>query len=209
MAAALAQATGRAVEPSAAATAVSDGIVVLDRAAPLGRGIASLAGAIGAGDADGAVEVLGSEPDGVRWIPVDAADPDMAAHVTPVRDAAVEAARTVIGAASAGDADAAMTALGGFRLLCAHRRGDYGVASGRRASRAGSGRRSPASARPAGTPGRPLLVTENDYGLRLYNGDTGVVVASARATCAAFERRGEVVDAAPERGSGRSTPSTR
>ena len=24
--------------------------------------------------------------------------------------------------------------------------------------------------------GRPLLVTENDYGLRLYNGDTGVVV---------------------------------
>src|SRR3712207_6941791 len=25
-------------------------------------------------------------------------------------------------------------------------------------------------------PGRPLLVTENDYGLRLYNGDTGVVV---------------------------------
>ena len=25
--------------------------------------------------------------------------------------------------------------------------------------------------------GRPLLVTENDYGLRLYNGDTGVVVA--------------------------------
>ena len=27
--------------------------------------------------------------------------------------------------------------------------------------------------------GRPLLVTENDYGLRLYNGDTGVVVATA------------------------------
>ena len=26
--------------------------------------------------------------------------------------------------------------------------------------------------------GRPLLVTENDYGLRLFNGDTGVVVAA-------------------------------
>ena len=26
--------------------------------------------------------------------------------------------------------------------------------------------------------GRPLIVTENDYGLQLYNGDTGVVVAA-------------------------------
>jgi exodeoxyribonuclease V alpha subunit len=26
-------------------------------------------------------------------------------------------------------------------------------------------------------PGRPLLVTANDYGLRVYNGDTGVVLA--------------------------------
>ena len=43
-------------------------------------------------------------------------------------------------------------------------------------------------------------MTENDYGLRLYNGDTGVVVAAAdgRPT-AAFERRGEVVDFTPAR----------
>ena len=58
-------------------------------------------------------------------------------------------------------------------------------------------------------PGRPLLVTENDYGLRLYNGDTGVVVATGEGrTSAAFERQGEVVSSHP-RGSGRSTPSTR
>ena len=48
--------------------------------------------------------------------------------------------------------------------------------------------------------GRPLLVTENDYGLRLYNGDTGVVVAGedGRAS-AAFERRGEVMYVSPSR----------
>jgi exodeoxyribonuclease V alpha subunit len=48
--------------------------------------------------------------------------------------------------------------------------------------------------------GRPLLVTENDYGLRLYNGDTGVVVATddGRVT-AVFERRGELLHFAPTR----------
>src|SRR5262249_9900670 len=48
--------------------------------------------------------------------------------------------------------------------------------------------------------GRPLLVTENDYGLRLYNGDTGVVVAteSGRVT-AAFERRAEIAEFTPTR----------
>jgi exodeoxyribonuclease V alpha subunit len=36
--------------------------------------------------------------------------------------------------------------------------------------------------------GRPLLVTENDYGLQLFNGDTGVVVAAPGGLMAAFER---------------------
>jgi exodeoxyribonuclease V alpha subunit len=50
-------------------------------------------------------------------------------------------------------------------------------------------------------PGRPLLVTENDYALRLYNGDAGVVVATEEEgnVRAAFERRGEVVEVRPSR----------
>jgi exodeoxyribonuclease V alpha subunit len=48
--------------------------------------------------------------------------------------------------------------------------------------------------------GRPLLITENDYGLGLFNGDTGVVVASAGGrVMAAFERRGEIVEFIPGR----------
>ncbi len=45
-------------------------------------------------------------------------------------------------------------------------------------------------------------MTENDYGLRLYNGDTGVAVADGDADgrlSAAFERRGEVVKFRPTR----------
>jgi exodeoxyribonuclease V alpha subunit len=48
--------------------------------------------------------------------------------------------------------------------------------------------------------GRPLLVNENDYELRLNNGDTGVVVATdgGRVT-AAFARGEETVTHAPSR----------
>ena len=43
-------------------------------------------------------------------------------------------------------------------------------------------------------------MTENDYGLRLYNGDTGVVIATeAGRVSAAFERRGDVVEFSPSR----------
>ena len=49
-------------------------------------------------------------------------------------------------------------------------------------------------------PGRPLLVTENDYELGLYNGDTGVIVRRPDGgVAAAFERRGEVVYYSPTR----------
>jgi exodeoxyribonuclease V alpha subunit len=49
--------------------------------------------------------------------------------------------------------------------------------------------------------GRPLLVTENDYGLQLFNGDTGVVVADSDGggARAAFERRGEILRFSPAR----------
>ena len=99
--------------------------------------------------------------------------------LAPVRDGAVAAARAVDrrgprrrragrrSRRSAASASCARTAAG-----------PTASRPGRRGSRAGWRPRSTASA-PRGRwyVGRPLLVTENDYGLRLYNGDTGVVVA--------------------------------
>jgi exodeoxyribonuclease V alpha subunit len=132
------------------------------------------AGAVREGDADATVAALA----GVTWID------DLEASLEPVRERAVATARAVTAAAERGDGAEALAQLRGFRLLCAHRRGPYGVSgwTARIEEWTGAG---------GGDwyVGRPLLVTENDYWLQLFNGDTGVVIASAPgAVMAAFER---------------------
>ena len=103
----------------------------------------------------------------------------------------------MITAAREGDGATAIAALGTFRVLCAHRRGVYGVSVWTARI---EGWLAGALERGRWYAGRPLLVTENDYGLRLYNGDTGVVVATGDGrTSAAFERQGEVVLFPPAR----------
>ena len=176
-----------------------EGIVVLERVHRYGRGIAAVAEAIRSGDADAAVAALRASEE-VTWIEADAAEDDDAA-LAPLRTAAVRAARAVIEAARAGDAREAITRLAAFRLLCAHRLGAHGVATWmERIERWLSAEVGGLEAEGRWYPGRPLLVTENDYGLRLYNGDTGVVVATGGgAVTAAFERRGEVVEYSPAR----------
>jgi exodeoxyribonuclease V alpha subunit len=171
------------------------GIVVLDRVHRYGGAIARVAEAIRRGDADAVIEALG----GVTWIPVDAAEAEDA--LAPVHDAAVTSARAVMEAASAGAGAEAIEALGAFRILCAHRRGDHGVTAWTSRIEAWLATEFPGfGAEGDWYVGRPLLVTENDYGLRLYNGDTGVVIASgAGHVSAAFERGGEVVEFSPTR----------
>jgi exodeoxyribonuclease V alpha subunit len=91
----------------------------------------------------------------------------------------------VTAAAHAGDGPGAIAALGSFRLLCAHRRGPHGVGAWTTRIEDWIGR----DAAGEWYVGRPLLVTENDYGLQLYNGDTGVVVEREPGVLmAAFER---------------------
>jgi exodeoxyribonuclease V alpha subunit len=97
----------------------------------------------------------------------------------------------------AGDPVAALGRLDRHRLLCAHREGPYGVErwgglveEWLREEIDGYGRDG------RWYVGRPLLVTANDYQLRLFNGDTGVVVDDHGAPRAAF-RRGGAVDVLP------------
>lgn len=201
--AALAAVTGVEVPGVAAAAdaTISDGIAVLRHVHRYGGGIAELAEAVRGGDAAAALAVLRAGRDDVGWIDADVAEADLVRTVAPVRRAVVAAGRRVTDHARAGDGLAALDALGAMRLLCAHRRGPYGAASWARhvehwlaaaiAGYATGGR---------WYPGRPLLVTANDHSLRLYNGDTGVVVVTddGRAT-AVFERRGEPVAVSPSR----------
>ncbi len=156
---------------------VADGVVALDRGHRFGGVIADLAAAIRAGDADTAVACLAGGHADVTWVD---GDPDQvpAAALAPVRDGAVAAGLRVIEAARRGDGPAALTALGGFRVLCAHRRGPYGAARWMTVVQGWLADAIPGfEAGGQWYVGRPLLVTENDHSLRLYNGDTGVVVA--------------------------------
>jgi exodeoxyribonuclease V alpha subunit len=199
----LTQATGHEVRADdlPAGAAIGDAIVVLDRVHRYGGAIARVAEAIRRGDADGVLAALADGEEAVTWIAVDLAEPDAETALAPVRSAAVRSARSVIDAARGGDAATALAAMGAFRVLCAHRRGDHGVTSWMaRIERWIADEVDGFAAEGAWYSGRPLLVTENDYALRLYNGDTGVVIAGAdgRPT-AAFERRGEVVEIRPSR----------
>ena len=194
----LSEVAGQQVDASdpPANAAVADSVVVLRTVHRFRDAIAQLAEAVQRGDAGAAVDVLSGEHDDVTWLRVDVA----AAGRGPlhaVRDAVVEAGTRVSEAASAGRGREALAALGGFRLLCAHRRGPYGVSTWTAQVERWLG-----LAGAAGWyPGRPLLVTENDYGLGLYNGDSGVVVAhgDAGGVRAVFERRGELLELTPQR----------
>jgi exodeoxyribonuclease V alpha subunit len=168
-----------------------EGIVVLDRVHRFGGAIHAVADAIRRGDGDATIAAL----DAVTWIRDEADAED------ELRRRAVACARAVMDAAAAGDGAGAIAALGSFRLLCAHRRGPYGVGAWT-ARIEGWIADAVAGFAAAGEwyVGRPLLVTENDYGLGLYNGDTGVVVAAGPGHVrAAFERHGELLEFSPAR----------
>lgn len=161
-----------------AAPAIGDGVVVLRTNHRFGGALADLAEAIRSGDADAAVDLLGSAGDasGVGWLPVDAGDaePD---QLEPIRRLACDAAARVLEAARAGDAEAALAALASFRILCAHRRGPAGVSMWN--GNVEEWLAEEVAGHATGAEwylGRPVIVTANDYSLRLFNGDTGVLV---------------------------------
>ena len=208
------EATGSPVEATAPSTGVpdgsgstppdagvGDGIVVLRTVHRFGGGIEKLADAIHAGDADAAIGALTAGSESITWINVDAGDPAELDRFGVVRQAAVRTGVAVIEAARDGDAAGAIRELGAFRVLCAHRRGAHGVATWMPRIETWLAGELPGFGADQWYVGRPLLVTENDHGIRLYNGDTGVVVTSpttGRPT-AAFERQGDVVFFSPSR----------
>ncbi|MPV49004.1 exodeoxyribonuclease V subunit alpha [Pseudactinotalea sp. HY160] len=148
-------------------------VAELTRNRRFGEGIGALAGAVRDGDSDAALAALTSGNPSRRFIGID----DLEGIVTP-------AALRLHELAAAGDRAGALTVLEEHRMLCAHRDGPTGAAHWNRRLEewlaASLGHR-------LGRwyPGQPLLVTSNDYGLRLYNGDIGVVVDTGAGGLAA------------------------
>lgn len=135
-----------------------------------GETIGALAAAIRDGAADLAVEVLRAGGDHVEWLEVDDPAPEL-------RKVLVPQALAVRKAAMLGDGPSALATLEEHRLLCAHRRGPHGVQHWNYQVERWLTEATGEPIWSAWYVGRPILVTANDYGLGLFNGDTGVTLA--------------------------------
>jgi exodeoxyribonuclease V alpha subunit len=137
-----------------------------------GESIGALAEAIRTGDADRVVQLLGAGGSHIEWV-----DSDRPAD--RLREVLIPHALRLREAATLGAAEVALTTLDEHRLLCAHRRGPFGAAYWNTQVQRWIAEETGQPAWSEWYAGRPLLVTANDYGLRVYNGDTGVTVVGA------------------------------
>ncbi len=187
---------------------LGDAIVVLRANYRFRGALAALAAAVRSGDADQAIRLLSAGDDSLRWVDVgdvgDVGDGSAAAAslaLQPIREMATTAGAALFDAAAEGEGEAAVDALARFRVLCAHRHGPSGVSTWTRRIEDWLSASLPEFAPGASWYlGRPVMVTTNDYSLRLFNGDTGVVVARGDGGVAvAFRRAGSLVTISPAR----------
>ncbi len=144
-------------------------VAKLVRSHRFGASIGALALAIRVGDTNRAIDVLNAGGEHIEWV-----DTDEPAAI--LRGVLVPHALRLREAAVLGDGPAALATLEEHRLLCAHRHGPHGVTYWNRQVERWLAEETDAPNWASWYVGRPLLVTANDYGLRLYNGDTGVTV---------------------------------
>jgi exodeoxyribonuclease V alpha subunit len=173
---------------------------------PPGSRIDRFARAVGAGDATTAVALLsdadtdvGTEDvgaDGVRLAWIDAPG-DRADARTILVDEVGAAAECVRDRAERGEVEAALAALSELQVLCAHRRGPFGVSGWNRLVEDALAAAKPLA--PGFYLGRPVLIPATDRANGLFNGDIGVVVATPGGVRVAFAGAGEPRLLAPVR----------
>ena len=169
---------------------LSGGVVVLERVHRFAADsvIAALGDAVRNGDADRTVELLAAGGDEVAWV-----RPDDADAVRSVEEAVTDTALAVVRAALAGDRVVGLAAATDLKVLGATRRGrlgsyDWNDRIERRLAwaepRLQTARR--------WYVGRPVIVTANDYLNALFNGDTGLVVATGTGSAVTFRSADDV-----------------
>ncbi len=172
--------------------ALTNGVVRLSHVYRFSTEIQELADAIRGGDSESVVEVLAKGHACLEFVDVDPAG--AATSLATLRGDVVTSGVELVDAARGGFAERALISLDRHRLLCAHREGPHGVARWGSLVEEWLGEAIEGYARDGlWYVGRPLLVTSNDYQLRLFNGDTGVVVDVDGHPRAAFRRDGDVV----------------
>lgn len=140
-------------------------------------GIGGLARAINRGDTSGVLEALGPPvpPERVRdhagaVALVELREDDDLGEV--LRPLVLEGFGALMRAA---EPEQRLEALGRFRLLSPHRLGRYGAVALNRLVEEALAHAGLVNPRDAWYDGRPIIVTENDHQLELYNGDVGLV----------------------------------
>ncbi len=160
----------------------------LDESRRFGERIGALASAVRDGDVDVVLDELRAGSEEVVW--TDAAD--LPALLT-------ERAVALRQAADSGDTARALAELDRHRLLCAHRDGPFGVSHWNRIVERLVREAAGIDYLRDWYVGRPFVVNTNDYGLSLWNGDTGV-------TCRVD---GDLVAVVGDAATGRVLPTSR
>lgn len=152
--------------------------------------IAALAAAVLAGDAEEVVGLATASSPGVAFATT-AEEAGLRERVLAGGVAMIEAART-------GDVATALAKLEEHRLLCAHRHGPFGVAWwSRQVEDWLTAELGDLEATAGWYAGRPVLVTQNSPELGLFNGDTGVAVATDGQLRVHFARGGGTKQVSP------------
>jgi len=157
-----------------------------------GASIGELASGIRVGDADRVIDMLRTGDEHIEWINTDD-------WTERLRNVLLPHALRLRQAAVLGDAAAAVATLDEHRLLCAHRRGPYGIAHWNRQVERWLTEATGEPIWSSWYAGRPVLIAANDYGLGLYNGDTGVTVLADGALRAVIASAAGPLDFATSR----------
>ena len=140
----------------------------------VGSPIEQVVKAVQSGDADRLIEVLRPMRNSggvVSWIDPSSKDPADVAAFESLGSAIRGHAQEIVDLASTSQYSRVLEVLGDMQLLCASRSGQLGIAGWNRTINQWLG----SASRKQWFIGRPVLITKNDHGNQLYNGDVGVV----------------------------------
>jgi len=139
-------------------------------------GIGRLARAINGGDAGAALAVLrGKDPSSVER-DAELFDPLLMSREAAASELERRATRGYTPFIQCADPREKLALLGQYRVLCAHRQGSFGVEQQNRNVEDCLARAGLIDPQATFYENRPIIVTQNDYTLGLFNGDVGVVV---------------------------------
>jgi exodeoxyribonuclease V alpha subunit len=182
----IAEATGEQLEAAATPGPALDQHIVMLRHShrfAADSGIGQLAAVINAGDAGAVQGILETQHEDLAWL--DPADAERGAILGAVADGYGGYLQAMVDRRPAGRDEAAhmrwasevLRAFAGFQLLVAVREGRYGAQTMNRRIEGELAKRGLIEVgEGAWYPGRPVMVTENDYTTGLMNGDVGLTL---------------------------------